>query len=102
MYFGIGFTLGIIFFSIGTLFIIVKPLNIWFYKKIGLDINKDTHYDLIDIAHDSHFSEENKLGNFIVYFFIHIFALFLITVLVILLYPLIVLSIFGYVIYRLF
>jgi hypothetical protein len=102
MYFSIGFTLGIILFSIGTLFIIVKPLNIWFYKKLGLDINKDTHYDLIDIAHDSHFSEENKLGNFIVYFFIHIFALFLITVLVILLYPLIVLSIFGYVIYRLF
>ena len=63
MYFSIGFTLGIILFSIGTLFIIVKPLNIWFYKKLGLDINKDTHYDLIDIAHDSHFSEENKLGN---------------------------------------
>lgn len=102
MYFGIGFTLGIILFSIGTLFIIVKPLNIWFYKKIGLDINEDTRYDLIDIAHDSHFSEENKLGNFIVYFFIHIFILLLITALVILLYPLIVLTIFGYVIYRLF
>lgn len=102
MYFGIGFTLGVILFSIGILFIIVKPLNIWFYKKLGLDINKDTHYDMIDIAHDSHFSEENKLGNFLMYFFMHTLALLLLSFLVILLYPLILLSIFSYVIYRLF
>ena len=82
-------------FLIGALFIIVKPLNIWFYEKIGfiLEDSKHSSYLLPTFGFEAYYSKESSIlraAFLLIYWTMQTIFLFIITITIGLIWPLLI------------
>lgn len=92
-YMNIGMTIGIILFSIGMLFILIKPLNLWFYRKVGtpLDKQEKAWEELFKAGYDAYYSDEIaaiRAALWLWFFLMQTFFLFAGSMLIVILWPL--------------
>ena len=91
-YMNIGMSIGTILFSIGMLFILIKPLNLWFYRKIGtpLDKQEKAYVEVPRAGYDAYYSNEIaaiRAALWLWFFFLQTLFLFLGSMLIVLVWP---------------
>lgn len=91
-YMNIGINIGTILFCISMLFILIKPLNLWFYRKIGFPLD-DQKYSWIEIpkaGYDAYYSNNVaaiRVALWLWFFIAQTFLMLLCCIAIVILWP---------------